>query len=608
MSFSTTRPSSAAAPAELGRTPAEPHRQGPRLTGAGGTDPHRWPLTVPRHPGEAFESWLGRLAHRYGLTPRATLRLLGAAVLPQRLLRLAPLLESVGLDTITDKLGLEPASLAPDPLLDTLERTRRDYLDRFHAYPQLEPKGLRFCAACLDEDGYWQASWASPLHAVCVRHGKRLASTCAQCGNVPFESPVWLTSVSPTRSCPGLFEPSRTPGARYRPRCGADLGEGVQAGLSAAPDEVAAQQYVLGLAHATVRGEESRRCCGMDVTPTLALEAVLDLIHAQVASRFYLTSPSEPVERLADAMTVAVDIAAQPNPTAAHERAQGHGLLRPHDPQAPLGPTSAIRARPHSRVLETTALLAHADRLSIDNQLKYRIGSDMPAYPAQQRHPRDTNHLRADQGLPELPMSAIPTRIWPGLLDDAPAAAREGENHVLVRAAASLALAKTASNRKWRLLATDLGLPAAAASPIRRYWHTLRRDRDDWRAYLGWIERLFVRLHHDPPPIDYQLRRAVAADHAFLTSCARDVLSHGDHPKPDGLGPTALVRAFWPVYTESDLTLAAAPAPPPDPKAARVLRRLNARSDTLHPWLERMNARVAAEVPGVGGLLSWQPP
>ncbi|WP_176489723.1 TniQ family protein [Mobilicoccus massiliensis] len=172
---------------------------------------------MPRHPGEAFESWLGRLAHRYGLTPRATLRLLGAAVLPQRLLRLAPLLESVGLDTITDKLGLEPASLAPDPLLDTLERTRRDYLDRFHAYPQLEPKGLRFCAACLDEDGYWQASWASPLHAVCVRHGKRLASTCAQCGNVPFESPVWLTSVSPTRSCPGLFEPSRTPGARYRP-------------------------------------------------------------------------------------------------------------------------------------------------------------------------------------------------------------------------------------------------------------------------------------------------------------------------------------------------------------------------------------------------------
>lgn len=564
---------------------------------------------MPRQPAEALESWLGRLAHRYGLTPRATLRLLGATVLPQRLLRLAPLLKDVGHETISGQLGLEPTSLAPDPLLAALERARRDYLDRFHAYPHLEPKGLRFCAECLDEDGYWHASWASPLHAVCVRHGKRLASSCAQCGNVPFESPVWLTSATPTWACPGLYEPSRAPGARYRSRCGADLRDTGYAALPAAPEEVAAQRNLLDIALAMVRGEESSRCCGLDVAPARALEAVLDLIHAQIAGRFYLTSPSEPVERLVDAMAVAVDIASQQSPTAAYEQAQGHGLLRPHDPQAPLGPTSAIRARPHSRVLETITLLAHADRLSIDNQLKYRVGSDMPAYPAQQRHPRDTNHLRADQGLPELPMSAIPTLVWPGVLDDAPAAARDGGDLVMVRAAASLALAKTASNRKWRLLATDLGLPAAAASPIRRYWHTLRRDRDDWRAYLGWIERLFVRLHHDAPPVDYQLRRAVAADHAFLTSCARDVLSHGNHPKPDGLGPTALVRAFWPVYTESDLTLAAAPTPPPDPKAARVLRRLQAaEDDALRPWLELMNARVAAEVPGANGPLTWEPP
>lgn len=609
MSFSTTPPSSAAAPADQARSPAASRHWGPRLTGAGGTDPYRWPLTVPRHPGEALESWLGRLAHRYGLTPRATLRLLGAAVLPQRLLRLASLLEDVGHETITGQLGLDPASLAPDPLLAALETARRDYLDRFHNYPQLEPKGLRFCAACLEEDDYWQASWASPLHAVCVRHGNRLASTCAECGNVPFEAPVWLTSVRPAWTCAGLFEPTRTPGARYRPRCGADLCESVQAGLTAAPDELAAQQYVLGLAHATLGGEESTRCCGMDVTPMLALEAVLDLIHAQVASRFYLTSPSEPVERLVDAMAVAVDVAAQPSPTAAYERAQGHGLLRPHDPQAPLGPSIAIRARPHSRVLETIALLAHADRLSIDNQLKYRVGSDMPAYPAQQRHPRDTNHLRADQGLPELPMSSIPTLVWPGMLDDAPAVAREGGDLVMVRAAASLALAKTASNRKWLLIATDLGLPAAAASPIRRYWHALRRDRDEWRAYLAWIEDLFVRLHHEPPPIDYQVRRAVAADHTFLIQCARDIHSHCDHPKPDGLEPTALVRAFWPVYTESDITLAAAPTPPPDPKAARILHRLRAaKDDSLHPWFERMSARIAAKVPAVEGPLRWQPP
>jgi len=444
---------------------------------------------------------------------------------------------------------------------------------------------------------------------VCVRHRRRLASTCAQCGNVPFESPVWLTSLSPTWTCPGLFAPSRTPGTRYRSRCGADLRASVHACRAATPEEVAAQRYVLDLAHAICRSEQSSPSCGMDVTPTRAIEAVLDLIHAQVAARFYLTSPSEPVARLVEAMTIAADIATQPNPTAAHERAQLYGLLQPHDPQAPLGPTSAIRTRPHSRVLETITLLAHADRFSIDVQLKYRTGSDLPCYPAQQRHPRDTNHLRADQGLPELPMSAIPTLLWPGLLNDAPAAAREGGDLVTVRAAASLALAKTASSRQWRLLATDLGLPAAAASPIRRHWHTVRCDRDDWRAYLAWIERVFVRLHHEPPPIDYQLRRAVAADHAFLTRCARNVLSQHSGATPDGLGPTALVRAFWPVYTESDLTLAAAPTPPPDPKATRILRRLQAAgADPLHSWLEQLNACVAANLPAAVGPLTWEPP
>ena len=36
----------------------------------GGYDISRWPLRVPRVAGESLESWLGRLAHRYGLHPR----------------------------------------------------------------------------------------------------------------------------------------------------------------------------------------------------------------------------------------------------------------------------------------------------------------------------------------------------------------------------------------------------------------------------------------------------------------------------------------------------------------------------------------------------------
>lgn len=608
MSSSTTPPSSATAPADPTPAPAAPSRPGPRLTGAGGTDPHRWPLSLPRAPGEALESWLGRLAHRYGFTPRAALGLLGATVLPQRLLRLQPLLDRLGHETITSQLALDPASLVPDPLLTALETARRDYLHRFHDYPQLDPKGLRFCPGCLTDDGHWQASWASPLHAVCVDHRTHLATTCTQCVNVPFKTPVWLTSTSPVWVCAGFYAPSKVDGRRYRPRCGADLRDQAHTGLAATPQEVAAQQVVLALAQAAARDEGPVACCGLDVPAALALEAVLDLIHAQLAARFYLTCPSEPVANLVEALVTAVDITAQPTPVAAHDRAGEYGLLRPHDPQAPLGPANTIRARPHSRVLETMTLLAHGAHLSIDAQLKYRIGSDLPCYPAQQRHPQDTGHLHVDQGLGQLPMSSIPALLWPALLHDAPAAVLSGADPVLVRAAATLALAKTASNRSWRLLATDLGLPAAMADPIRRHWHDLRRHGRTWQTYLSWIEHLFVALHHDPPPMDYQLRRAVAADHAFLTRCARDVLDQDGIPRPTGLGPTALVRAFWPIYTESDLTLAAPPMPAPDPKAVRILGRLLTAPDTLTPWLDRMNARVAGKLPGTAGPLSWRPP
>ena len=48
--------------------------------------------------------------------------------------------------------------------------------------------------------------------------------------------------------------------------------------------------------------------------------------------------------------------------------------------------------------------------------------------------------------------------------------------------------------------------------------------------------------------------------------------------------------------------------PAPDPKAVRILGRLLTAPDTLTPWLDRMNARVAGKLPGTAGPLSWRPP
>lgn len=63
-------------------SPAQPDptrtRTGTSLRGvAGGYDITRWPIAVPPAPGEHPASWLWRGAHRYGMTPSATLTALG---------------------------------------------------------------------------------------------------------------------------------------------------------------------------------------------------------------------------------------------------------------------------------------------------------------------------------------------------------------------------------------------------------------------------------------------------------------------------------------------------------------------------------------------------
>ncbi len=560
---------------------------------------------MDRQPGEALESWLRTLAHRYGLTPRAALRLLGATVLPQRVARLHPVLDQVGLDRVAEQLAIDAGHLAPDPLFEALEQARRGYLTTFHDYRVLEVRGLRFCPSCLADDDYWQASWGSPLHAVCVRHQVHLATTCPECANVPYESPVWLTATTPAWCCAGLFAHQR--GRRYSRRCGTDL-RAASVPWSATPEEVHAQQVVLLLAAAAVAEEGgAARCCGIDAPPAVALEAILDLVHAQLGGRYYLTSPAEPVQRLVDALTVAVSITSQPTPAAARHLTTRHGLLGPQDPQAPLGPTQLIRARPHNRALETMTLLNLRDHASIDVSLRNRLGADLPCYPAQHRNPRDDQHLHPDQGLAELPMSRIPALLWPQLLTTAPANAARDADPVIARAAASMALAKTASSRRWQLLATDLGLPAAVASPIHRYWHRLRHD-GTWTDYLAWIDHIFVTLHRTEVPIHYQLRRAVAANHNYLTGCATDVLADRRMPRPAGLGPTSLVRLFWPAFTESELWLAPLATPPPDAKAARVLRTLRADPTSLTPWLDALHHRLVQEFPDAAGPLTWVPP
>lgn len=607
-------PSSATAPAE----PALPARTGPstptvRLTGAGGTNPHRWPLHVPRQPGEALHGWLWRLAYRYGLTPRTTLRLLGCPVRPQRAVDLAEVLLQAGPERIADELGLPPQQLDPESIHQALETARTDYLTRFHDAARTGTgRGSRYCPQCLTEDKMWQATWASPLHALCLRHRTLLANTCPTCQATPFEHPMWLTSTGVPWVCPGFYDPLKTfdsggDATRYRGRCHADLRD-VEVVGAVDQSMVAAQEYVLRLAATISRdNRDPQRCGGLTVPARVALEAILDLIHAQLGAGSHLTSPTAWAGRTARALTNAVTVVQQTTATELHATALRLGLLRPQDPQTPLGPTHLIRARPHNRALETNTLIAMRDRMSIDSDLRFRLGSALPCYPRQQRHPRDTGHLHRAQDLPELPMSSIPTLIWAEQLRRIPQL--EGTaDPVTVRTAAAVALAKTASSRPWNLIAVDLGLPARLSDPIRRHWRALHDDPGTWRTYLTWIDDLFVRLHDNQPPINYQARRALAGDATVLIGCTDVVLRDSWNQAPAHLGATALARLAWPLLVGSDSRLAPARLIPPDPKAARALRTLKATTE-VRPLLEMILSALASLDPTAGaGPLTWQPP
>ena len=165
---------------------------------------------------------------------------------------------------------------------------------------------------------------------------------------------------------------------------------------------------------------------------------------------------------------------------------------------APIGPLFRVQQRPRNSVLTAISLQQHQGQLTVGAELKFRVGTPTPCYPQAWRV--TTTPLAPAASLPDLPMSAIPSTLWPGSvtlgssdLDD-----QFGVDTPLGRAFAAIALARFASDRGWRLIAVNLGLPAHCASTGARHWHTIDKA-GHWPTYVGAIARLFEQLHGDHP-------------------------------------------------------------------------------------------------------------
>ncbi|MGV1009548.1 MAG: TniQ family protein [Dermatophilaceae bacterium] len=489
----------------------------PLRTIVGGYDIYRWPIYVPRGDGESLAGWLRRLAHRYGITVTGVLAELGIDHRSQA----QPDLPSM---VAADPTGFARAGLDP-PHQSARCSTIGAALDRLDAHYWSDircrrnprwTRSSRFCPRCLAETGQWAETWQHPYHVACPTHGVLLELRCPWCHAEPFAKPTWLAHDGHPTACHDFID---TPtGKRYRERCGTQLGETPT--FEAHPDLMAAQEWLWSVIASAAR-EEQVTVAGFEVPAATAYEAAAEVItentldprvsdirfaeeHGIQVAHFLLTQPS-----LGEAASVAAQIRG----------------FNPQEGVAPIGPLFRVQQRPRNPVLTAIALQQHQGQLTVGAELKFRVGTPAPCYPQAWRV--KSSPLTPGSGLADLPMSAIPSTLWPGSvsLGDPELDARHGVDTPLGRAFAAIALARFGSDRGWRLIAVNLGLPAHCASTGARHWYAIDKA-GLWSIYVQAISRLFEQLHADPPPINYK-RRRITAQPATVQAQARRLLPQG---------------------------------------------------------------------------------
>lgn len=517
----------------------------PLRTIVGGYDIYRWPIYVPRGDGESLAGWLRRLAYRYGITVTSVLAELGIDHRSQAQPDLPAMVEAD--PTGFARAGLDPPQQAArcSVIGAALDRLDAHYWSdvRCRRSPRWT-RSSRFCPRCLAETGQWVETWQHPYHLACLTHGVLLEWRCPYCHAEPFAKPTWLAHDGSPTACHDFID--TTTGKRYRERCGTQLSE--TPSVQAHPDLLAAQEWLWSVLSAAVQDHDIT-ATGFDVPAATAYEAAAEIItentldptifdirfaeeHGLHAAHVILTQPS-----LGEAASVAAEVRG----------------FNPQEGVAPIGPLFRVKQRPRNPVLSAISLQQHQGQLTVGAELKFRVGTVAPCYP--QAWQVKTTPLTPAASFPDLPMSAIPTTLWPGTVTvgDPDLDARHGINTPLGRAFAAIALARFASDRGWRLIAVNLGLPAHCASTGARHWHTIDKA-GLWPSYVQAISRLFEQLHANPPPIDYERRRLTAQPEAIKT-VARKLLA----PDATRDKQRAFCAHLWSVYTGGNNIF----APPP---------------------------------------------
>lgn len=163
------------------------------------------PLRVQPGIGEGFASYLRRVAHTLGTTPRMLAIDVDLTCGETTGLLLGP-------DTthrIAERLCLRPDDLDDLQLarwhpvvLDLRLLGHRQRLQR----PWIDYLNTRYCPWCLHENGYWRLEWRLPWICTCDEHEIWLHDHCPHCNKLQRDD-AWEAHPTPPRNCLACAEP-----------------------------------------------------------------------------------------------------------------------------------------------------------------------------------------------------------------------------------------------------------------------------------------------------------------------------------------------------------------------------------------------------------------
>lgn len=278
---------------------------------------------------------------------------------------------------------------------------------------------------------------------------------------------------------------------RVRPVCGGELGLAPADELSA--DELLAQDLLTHLLDEAGTGSPlSRRCHGVAVTPVMRLHVFTELLTENLAAdmdsgRLHLAAA---MTKTAQQFT-AFDSASRIN----------EAVPRPRRVISPLGSARIVRRRRHSPIITTACLAAQGTNFAPATQLQFRTGRNHPAYPIDWLpRPEPALLLPEHRTIPLIvPLEWVPQRLWghPAL----------GALTPIRSVVLAMCLLKLGRTQGWATIADWLQLPRTILVTVRTELNELRRT-DTWHRIPAALEQVFETLRQEPPPIDYQARRA----------------------------------------------------------------------------------------------------